>query len=124
MTYDYTQDRIELQDVMLQYAAAVDERDVDRYKSCFRDDVEVVGFGTQTYRGRDAWVDYVWSALDKYQATQHLLGPQFAIIEGDEAQSRTIDAYAMNDYLSLLKLKAKYDPRDRFRHSFHIPAAR
>lgn len=89
MTYDYTRDRIELQDVMLHYAAAVDERDLDRYKSCFTDDVEVVGFGTQTHHGRDAWVDYVWSALEKYQATQHLLGPQFATIDGDQAQTRS-----------------------------------
>ncbi len=89
MTRDDTKDRIELQDVMLQYAAAVDERDLERYKSCFADDVEVVGFGTQTYQGRDVWVNYVWGALAKYRATQHLLGPQFATIEGDTAHTRS-----------------------------------
>jgi uncharacterized protein (TIGR02246 family) len=89
MTHDYSTDRIELQDVMLHYAAAVDERDLDRYKACFADDVEVVGFGTQTYHGRDAWVSYVWGALAKYRATQHLLGPQFATIDGDMAHTRS-----------------------------------
>ncbi len=89
MTHDYGTDRIELQDVMLHYAAAVDERDLERYKACFADDVEVVGFGTQTYHGRDAWVSYVWGALAKYRATQHLLGPQFATIEGDMAHTRS-----------------------------------
>ena len=84
-----TKDRIELQDVMLNYAAAVDERDLERYRICFTDDVEVVGFGTQTYRGRDAWVNYVWSALKKYSASQHMLGPMLATIDGDEAQTRT-----------------------------------
>ena len=86
---DYARDRIELQDVMLNYTTAVDERDFERYRSCFADDVEVVGFGTQTFRGRDAWVNHVWSALEKYSATQHLLSPQLATIEGDEAQTRS-----------------------------------
>jgi len=89
MTRDYTRDRIELQDVMLHYAAAVDMRDLERYQDCFSEDVEVVGFGTQTYHGRDAWVSYVWSALAKYRATQHLLGPQFATIDGDMAHTRS-----------------------------------
>jgi hypothetical protein len=34
-------------------------------------------------------VSYVWSALERYSATQHLLGPQFATIEGDKAQTRS-----------------------------------
>lgn len=82
-------DRIALQDVMLQYAAAVDERDLERYRACFSDDVEVVGFGTQTYRGIDEWVNYVWGALKKYRTTQHMLGPMFADIEGNEARTRS-----------------------------------
>ena len=89
MSRDHCTERIELQDVMLNYAAAADERDLERYGACFTDDVEVVGFGTQTYRGRDAWVSYVWDALQKYSASQHMLGPQLATIDGDDAQTRT-----------------------------------
>ena len=33
---------------MLRYAAGVDELDMDMYRSCFADDVEVVGFGADT----------------------------------------------------------------------------
>jgi ketosteroid isomerase-like protein len=89
MPSQYSTDRILVQDVLLNYAAAVDERDIERYRACFTGDVEVVGFGTRTYRGRDAWVDYVWSALEKYSATQHMLGPQLATIDGDTAHART-----------------------------------
>ena len=95
MIHDDTRDRIALQDVMLNYAAAVDERDRERYQGCFADDVEVVGFGGQTFRGREAWVDYVWAALGKYSATQHLLGAQLAVVHGDEARTRT-DVQAMH----------------------------
>lgn len=89
MSQNYSRDRIDLQDLMLNYAAGVDERDLQRYTSCFADDVKVVGFGSETFQGRDAWVAYVWSALDKYSATQHMLGPQFAVIEADEAETRS-----------------------------------
>lgn len=86
---DLTADRIALQDVMLKYAAGVDERDMDLYASCFADDVEVLGFGADTYRGRDAWVGYVKVALEQYGPTQHMLGPQLATVDGDTAHCRT-----------------------------------
>ena len=82
-------DRIALQDVMLRYAAGVDERDMDMYRSCFADDVEVVGFGDATVHGAEAWVDYVVNALERFGPTQHMLGPQLATVDGDEAQART-----------------------------------
>ena len=82
-------DRIALQDVLLKYAAGVDERDFDLYRSCFADDVEVVGFGEQTVHGADNWLDFVKTALEQYNATQHMLGPQLATVEGDYATTRT-----------------------------------
>lgn len=89
MTDRLTADRIALQDLMLDYAAGVDDRDRTRYSACFADDVEVVGFGDTTFHGRDAWTDHVFATLDKYSATQHLLGPQHAVVEGDTASTRS-----------------------------------
>ena len=83
------EDRIACQDVMLKYAAGVDERDMDLYRSCFADDVEVVGFGDETVHGGDAWRDYVVTALERFGPTQHMLGPQLATIDGDNAHCRT-----------------------------------
>ena len=40
-------DRAAIQDVMLKYAAGVDERDLELYRSCFADDVEILNFGSQ-----------------------------------------------------------------------------
>ena len=85
-------DRIAVQDVMLRYAAGVDERDFDLYRSCFADDVDVVGFGKETISGADAWLDYVRRALERYGATQHMLGPQLATLDGDTASvTREVD---------------------------------
>ncbi len=82
-------DRLACQDVMASYAKGVDERDFKLYRSCFADDVEVVGFGANTVHGADAWTEYVIGALDSYSKTQHMLGPQLATITGDLADCRT-----------------------------------
>lgn len=88
-TLSWLADRQACQDVMSSYAKGVDERDFDLYRSCFMDDVEIVGFGENTVHGGDAWTEYVIGALDAYSATQHMLGPQLATIMGDEADCRT-----------------------------------
>lgn len=82
-------DRIAIGDVMLRYAAGVDERDFDLYRSAFADDVEVVDFGPEPTHGAQAWVEYVIGALQDYRDTQHMLGPTYAEIDGDVAQTRT-----------------------------------
>ncbi len=86
---DYVADRIALTDVMLTYAKGVDQRDLALYASVFDEDVEIVGFGDTTVRGRDAWVAYVEEALKAFGPTQHMLGPQLATIDGDTAHCRT-----------------------------------
>ena len=105
-------DRIALQDVMLKYAAGVDERDFDLYASCFLENVEVVDFGEAPINGRDEWVEYVKGALDNYGPTQHMLGPQLATIDGYNAHCRT-DVQALH-YLKqpegeILTLWATYE---------------
>ena len=71
-----TDDRRKLQDVMLSYAAAVDDRDMVRYRACFADNVEIVGFGDATVTGADTWTASVESQLEAFSATQHLMSPQ------------------------------------------------
>ena len=105
-------DRIALQDVMLKYAAGVDERDFNLYASCFMENVEVVDFGEAPINGRDEWVKYVKGALDNYGPTQHMLGPQLATVDGDNAHCRT-DVQALH-YLKqpegeILTLWATYE---------------
>lgn len=92
----YLADRLALQDVMARYAAGVDERDFELYASLFAEDVEVVGFGAEPVRGRDAWVAHVRGALERYGATQHLMSPVFAEIDGDHARCRT-DVQALHN---------------------------
>ena len=82
-------DRWAVQDVLSNYTMGVDERDMVQYRNCFTDDVEVVGFGAEVYNGGNEWTAYVIEALKAYGATQHMLGPMFAQIDGDNAKTRT-----------------------------------
>lgn len=91
-------DRQAVQDVMLRYAAGVDDRDFEMYRSCFADEVVVIGMGPEPIHGADAWLDFVRMALEQYGPTQHMLGPQLASIDGDTAETR-------NDVQALHTLK-------------------
>lgn len=82
-------DRQAIADVLTTYAAAIDERDMQRYRALFDADVEVAGFGPETLRGLDVWLEFVGAQLDRFRATQHMLGPQLARIQGDRAEART-----------------------------------
>ena len=82
-------DRRQLQDVMLSYAAAVDDRDMARYRACFVEEAEIVGFGEETVTGADAWTTSVEIQLAAFSSTQHLMSPQLASITGDTASART-----------------------------------
>ncbi len=90
-------DRLALMDVMLRYAAGLDDGDMDMYAACFTDDVIVYPGAGDPIRGRDNWLAYVRHRLLAYGATQHMLGPQLAIITGDSAECRT-DVQATHFY--------------------------
>ncbi len=87
-TIRYLSDRMALTDVMQHYVKGVDERDMVLYRSIFTNDV-VATFGDAVYRGADAWMAFIAAALERYGATQHMLGPMLAEVDGDTAECRT-----------------------------------
>ena len=104
-------DRIAVQDVMLRYAATVDEKDYPGYKALFTEDVEVVGMGPETMNGIETYYPWWKNALDQYDATQHMLSPTWAEIDGDSARTRTdVQAvhYPKGDSSTTLTLWATY----------------
>ena len=81
--------RMAVQDVIIQYAACIDERDFGSYRGCFADDCEFVGFGSEPIRGADAWVQFVQKTVEPFSATQHMLGPPQVRLAGEAASLRT-----------------------------------
>ena len=88
--------RLEAADVMIQYAACIDDRDFDGYRACFAPDVELIGFGADPIRGVDAWVEFVHKALEPYTATQHMLGPPQVQLRGEERADLRTDLQAQH----------------------------
>lgn len=86
---DPTADRLAVGDVMIKYATSVDARDLQRYATCFTEDVVVTGFGDSEMRDRGPYVEWVGQALERFTRTQHLLGNQEVTINGDSAHLRT-----------------------------------
>jgi 3-phenylpropionate/cinnamic acid dioxygenase small subunit len=76
-------------ELMIRYATSVDARDLDRYATCFTDDVEVTGFSGGAITGLATYVAWVGEALSKYSHTHHLIGNQVVTIDGDEAHMRS-----------------------------------
>ena len=62
----YIADRIAIMDVMVKYGTAVDAREMDRYRSCFTDDLTVVGYGGDDMEGADTYLEYVIEALKNF----------------------------------------------------------
>lgn len=48
-------------------------------------------------------------------------GTYINFLEGEEKWARTKEAFTPENYRRLMTIKAKYDPQNRFRHSFNIP---
>jgi len=92
---DQHADRIELQDVMLKYAAGIDEQHEQLLRSCFAEDLIAPGFRSRAIVGVDAWIAYLRKELAPFSSTQHMLGPVLATLDGDTAQART-DLQAMH----------------------------
>jgi len=85
----YVEDRIALQDVMQRYAATVDEKDYEGYRALFTDDVHVIGLTPEDMHGVDEFFPWWKNAIDQYESTQHLFGPQLATVDGDMAYTRS-----------------------------------
>ena len=106
------QDRYDIAQVIIRYAASVDQRDLDRYGSCFTEDATITGFSSGDVHGRDKWVGFVGTALDNYAGTHHQVTNQEVTVDGDTGHLRSyVQATHVlaSDPAMLLVLWAIYD---------------
>ncbi len=83
------QDRHDVGQVIIRYATSVDQRDLDRYATCFTEDVEVSGFGGGPFGDRDSYVAWVTEALSAFAETHHQITNQVIDVDGDTAHMRS-----------------------------------
>ena len=84
-------DRIEIQDLMVRYARAIDTKDYGLLDTCFVPDAHVdyvSSGGTKgTYKEVRAWLE---KALAAFPAMMHLVSNNQVELNGDQANSRTL----------------------------------
>ncbi|MHA6764236.1 nuclear transport factor 2 family protein [Streptacidiphilus sp. PAMC 29251] len=84
-------DRIEIQDLLVRYAHAVDTREWKLFAELFTDDavVDYTAFGGP--RGTVEEVTaFLASVLPMFSATQHLIANSAVVLDGDRATARTM----------------------------------
>lgn len=64
-------------------------------------------------------IDTLLAALEPARA-----GVYMNFLEGSESQKRTPEAYSLENYHWLMRIKAQYDPQNLFRHGINIPPKR
>ena len=90
-------DKLEIIDVMNNYAKGIDTKNYDLFRSIFEKDVEVEIIYDSSFRsgepvsfeGLDDWANYVEKAISEYKSTQHMLGNPLIIFENGIAKART-----------------------------------
>ena len=84
-------DRLEIADLLTAYAAAVDGRDWERYRSIFTPDAVIDYSSAGGAVGTpDEMADYLERVLAQFRATQHLIGNLEVDIDGDTARARAM----------------------------------
>lgn len=84
-------DRLEIQKLLVDYAAAIDQKQLDRLSDIFLPDafVSYVPYGGPEGPFHEI-KDWLAQSLDGYPATQHLLANPDITIEGDTARGRVM----------------------------------
>ena len=83
-------DRLEIEDVLIRYCYAVDDRNWDAYRQVFTPDAvidDTVTGGVKS--GVEEHVAYLTKALSKILISQHAISTTLIGIKGDEASVRT-----------------------------------
>lgn len=90
MTLEVIADRIEIDDLLVRYATAIDTKDWDLLASCFTPDAFIdytsAGGIKGTFPEVKQWLAQVLAA---FPMTQHLITNRVVVLDGDSAKSRS-----------------------------------
>jgi 3-phenylpropionate/cinnamic acid dioxygenase small subunit len=83
-------DRLEIDDLLTQYASAVDNKDWDLWETCFTEDAFVDYESAGGVKGKRTEVrEWLEKTLVMFPMTQHVVGNREIRIEGDRATARS-----------------------------------
>jgi hypothetical protein len=84
----------EIEDVLISYATAIDQRDGDLFKTCFTDDVVADYEGIPRWKGVGTLTDFIREAHDGLGSTLHRLTNMASTVidDGWRIRARTFTA--------------------------------
>jgi len=90
-------DRVAAEDLLTRYAAAVDRRDWDRYRTVFTDDAQIDYTEAGGIAGTvDEVVEFLAASLPMFEMTQHLVGNVDLSVDPDDPERATLVAMFNN----------------------------
>jgi hypothetical protein len=83
-------DRLEIEQLLIRYCHAIDERDWDTYRSVYTEDAIINDIGAGPGNTVDQMVEFLPRALEKVVLIQHAISTSRVEIDGDTARAKTV----------------------------------
>jgi ketosteroid isomerase-like protein len=83
-------DGLEIEEVLVRYCYAIDQRDWDAYRAVYTADAVIDDVSAGPNQSVDAMVEFLSSALERVVLIQHAVSTMLIEIDGDTASARTI----------------------------------
>ena len=83
-------DRMEIEQLLIRYCHAIDERDWDAYRSVYTDDAIIDDIGAGPGNTVGQMVEFLQNALKKVVLIQHAISTSRVDIDGDTANAKTV----------------------------------
>jgi 3-phenylpropionate/cinnamic acid dioxygenase small subunit len=83
-------DRIEIEQLLIRYCYAIDQRDWDAYRAVYTDDAVIDDVSAGPGNSVDDMVEFLSGALERVVLIQHAISTSLIEIDGDAARARTV----------------------------------
>ena len=83
-------DRIEIEQLLIRYCYALDERDRDAYRAVYTEDAVIDDVSAGPGNSVDDMVEFLSGALERVVLIQHAISTSLIEIDGDAARARTV----------------------------------
>jgi 3-phenylpropionate/cinnamic acid dioxygenase small subunit len=83
-------DRMEIEQLLIRYCHAVDQRDWDAYRAVYTADAVIDDVGAGPGNSVDDMVEFLSRALERVVLIQHAVSTSLVELDGDTAHARTV----------------------------------
>jgi ketosteroid isomerase-like protein len=83
-------DRLEIEQLLIRYCHAIDQRDWDGYRSVYTDDAVIDDVGAGKGNSVDDMVEFLTRGLQQVVLIQHSISTSLVDIDGDRASAKTV----------------------------------